>query len=192
MIFLHIDRCGGTTIEKAFGFREGQEVIQEHYTLKEIIKYYNIDPEKIKRYFIWGIVRNPFDKVVSHYFHKRQNFFNRGEGRLNRIDIKIAQAYDFNDWLKIVYHNLDFFGKKHFSNQIDWFNYDGINYSDKIIRFENYQDVQIIINRFGAKNALIKNNTSNHKNYRSYYNDESREYIKKNFAIDLKIFNYKF
>jgi len=192
MIFIHIDRCGGTSVEKAFDYRPEKRRPQEHLTLSETIERYNIPCDDLHKYFIWGVVRNPFDKMVSHYFHKRQNFEDR-PGRKNRFDIRTAEENSFNDWLKTAYNNLDKLNINMFTNQIDWFKYNGKVYdSAYMIHFEYFYKIPEILSVTGINIKPGHLNKSVHEDYKKYYNLNSIQLIEKHFRKDLEHFGYRF
>ena len=65
IIFVHIPRTGGTSIENFFDFKGtdfGNPETAQHQTIKEYKKNYNI-----KKYFTFTFVRNPWDRLVSWY-----------------------------------------------------------------------------------------------------------------------------
>ena len=61
-IFIHINKTGGTSIEKALGLEK------DHLTASE--KKTAIGKQKWKKIYSFAFVRNPWDKVVSHYHHR--------------------------------------------------------------------------------------------------------------------------
>ena len=65
IIFVHIPRTGGTSIENFFNFKGtdfGNPETAQHQTVKEYKKNYNII-----KYFTFTFVRNPWDRLVSWY-----------------------------------------------------------------------------------------------------------------------------
>jgi len=49
-----------------------------------------------------------------------------------------------------------------------------------------------VANRLGCTRKLDKINTSNRRDYRSYYDDETREIIRRVYAKDIELFGYVF
>jgi len=66
-IFIHIPRTAGTNIERAI---KKVNVLQKHLTIKRAIEIYG---DKWNTYFTFTIIRNPWDRMISHYF---QHFYN--------------------------------------------------------------------------------------------------------------------
>jgi len=65
IIFIHIPRTGGTSVEKYFNFKPSVDwkiKTAQHLTLKEYGDHYELDD-----YFKFSIVRNPWDRLISWY-----------------------------------------------------------------------------------------------------------------------------
>lgn len=80
------------------------------------------------------------------------------------------------------------------NEQLAWItNRDGTIQVDTICRFENLnQDLNSFCDRFGIQGKLPFENTTKHKNYRSYYTDELRLLVGKIYRNDIERFNYEF
>jgi len=65
IIFIHIPRTGGTSVEEYFQFKHQhgwKPDTAQHLTLKEYSDHYDVED-----YFKFTIVRNPWDRLVSWY-----------------------------------------------------------------------------------------------------------------------------
>ena len=65
IIFIHIPRTGGTSIEKYFDFKFSADWSPEtaqHLTMEEYNEHYDLD-----KYFKFTTVRNPWDRLMSWY-----------------------------------------------------------------------------------------------------------------------------
>jgi S-methylmethionine-dependent homocysteine/selenocysteine methylase len=64
---------------------------------------------------------------------------------------------------------------------------------DFIGRFENLEpDFQQICNKLNIKASLPSLNTTVHKDYKSYYNDKTRQMVAEHFKADIEFFGYTF
>jgi len=108
-IFVHIPKCGGTSIETALkingldnkgGEKPSENILfgvennkaLHHLTASEIKQ--KIGEEKFNNYFKFTFVRNPYDKMISEYFWKlRIGFANLPAGRQVTNLIQIYQYY---------------------------------------------------------------------------------------------------
>jgi len=162
-IFIHINKTAGMSIEKALGLNEKQ-----HFTAIEFRQ--KIGAKKWERVFKFSIVRNPWDKVVSQYFHRlKTNQIGLGDYRI-----------DFKEWVKLTYgeQNPKYYDDpKYFMPQLNWLtDNNGKLMVDFIGRFENLEnDFRFICNKIGVSTDLPLINKSEHKEFQFYYDDETRE-----------------
>jgi hypothetical protein len=65
---IHIQKTGGTTIARNLGKRtEGKRILYRHSYLSEVTDELE---KRIRKYFIFAFVRNPYHRIVSRYrFH---------------------------------------------------------------------------------------------------------------------------
>lgn len=84
LIFVHIPKCAGTTIEKIMGTstheeyycpwkqrRIGSRKTYQHFTYMELKEELDIE---WKDYYVFSVVRNPYERFVSEY-NFRKNIF---------------------------------------------------------------------------------------------------------------------
>jgi hypothetical protein len=190
-IFIHIPKTGGTSIENAFKKRiKGN---RKHLTMSD---YENELESDIEKYFIFSVIRNPWDRLVSYWKYRQGKIHAPIDGKMNI----------FNDWLKFISSlNLDDLrGKTEKSNIPDFrmgldsqFN-SLINKQNKInvnlVRFENLQnDFNTICDKIGIKrHHLPHKNKSRHKHYTEYYNEETKQIVAEKYEKDIEYFDYKF
>lgn len=191
-IFIHIPKNGGTSInislrdyceyppELSAGIRNSNLSIeyQKHTALAEI-KNSNID---IQKYFKFCIIRNPWDRILSLYFH-----------RIEKVKkLSDTQHSDFNSWIQNVFLN-EYLSKKYWKNQIEYISIDGKVNVDYIIRFENYQDGwQQVCQKLKIEKDLVHEYKTNHQKYTQYYNKSSIQAVQKIFKKDIELFKYSF
>ncbi len=121
-VFIHINKTGGSSIKKVL------DLPFEHVTALE--KIASLGREQWDRRFTFTVIRNPWDKVVSHYHFRLQK--------------KRIAEIEFKDWVKKTYrdHMAPFYDvPKMFMPQTDWISdKDGNILCDSICRFENLKD----------------------------------------------------
>lgn len=177
-IFIHINKTGGSSIGRALKIPFG------HKTALETIDEIGID--RWQKRYTFAVVRNPWDKVVSQYFHRKKT---------DQIDKE--DSIEFNDWVKLAYGEQDlkyYNNPKMFLPHYDWIS----DRENKILvnficRFENLsQDFDYVCNQINKKAELPHLKASKRGNYRDYYEADTREIVASWFAKDIQNFNYQF
>jgi hypothetical protein len=178
-VFIHINKTGGSSIEKALG------VGLDHSTALE--KYRQLGAAAWERKFVFTMVRNPWDKVVSHYHYRiRTNQSGLGEDTI-----------PFSEWLQRCYVERDpryYDQPRMFMPQRQWLvNEQGEMLVEFIGRFESLQDdFQRICERLSVQAELGHAKPSVRGSYRDYYDSESERLVGEVFAEDVQLFGYSF
>ena len=185
-IFIHIPKCAGNTIKSSLGipqFPGDHSKISDKKYLKNI------------NYFKFCFTRNPWDRMLSAYKYLKLG----GIGRFNRgrpsddkyckiINTKYKPFYSFvssGEWVDWM----------HFQSQYTYcLNSSEIFCMDFIGKIENtQQDFDTICDKIGIpRQKLPHKNTTNHKHYTEYYDDETKQIVAEKYAKDIKYFGYKF
>lgn len=153
--------------------------------------------------FAFGVVRNPWARMVSAYSFIAQKPLRKHESA--EYQREIAES-GFRNWLL----NGAFFSHEDalwdvpervaFQRRSQEF---WLNGCDSICRVETLeQDLSEIAKRitlprgkfFGllARPQLKRKNQSNHESYKTYYDDETRDFIARHFAWEIAKFGYRF
>lgn len=178
-VFVHINKTGGSSIERALG------ISQDHSTALE--KYRQLGAKAWEQKFVFAVVRNPWDKVVSHY-HYRVKTKQTGLG-----DNPIA----FREWVLRCYLDRDrqyYDQPRMFMPQWHWLiDEKGKSLVDFVGRFENLnQDFATISDRLSLGSSLGHVKPSSRGSYQNYYNEETQALIAASFAEDIDAFGYRF
>ncbi|MCW8107255.1 sulfotransferase family protein [Alteromonas ponticola] len=178
-VFIHINKTGGSSVEKALGLPF------EHKTALEKIE--QMGRRNWNKKITFAVVRNPWDKVVSHYHYRvKTDQTNLGNKHL-----------DFKQWVKRTYGENDpqyYDQPMMFMPQLDWIaDRDGKLLVNEIIRFENLsEEFNRLAEKLGVTATLPHVKRSNRGNYRDYYDDETQQIVADWFAKDIKQFDYRF
>lgn len=178
-VFVHINKTGGSSIEKALG------IPLYHETAMQIIK--KLGHNEWNKKVSFTVIRNPWDKVVSHYFYRVQT---------NQTNLAV-QPIDFNTWVRLSYgeKNRKYYDKpKMFMPQIDWItDPNGKILVSEILRFENLQnDFQRLLLKIGRSATLTHIKKSSRGDYKSYYESDTIEIVREHFRKDIETFGYTF
>ena len=222
-IFIHNDKAAGTamrhhlrkheeTFAPAFiGHWHGsmtQELWDEHkhimngflgqhskpYTIKA---YFDLMGWNWNDYFKFGMVRNPFDRIVSMYEWRRSVIpasSKNPENKGNRVNLnKIASEADCEF--------KDFVIKKTqpWNSQLNYFYSKKDCVVDFIGRYENLEEdfkhiIKTILPNVSDELCTLQkiNHSVRKKDYRSYYNDETRKIVEDRCADELELLGYKY
>jgi hypothetical protein len=178
-IFIHINKTGGSSIEKALNLPF------EHLTATEKIKQVGI--EKWQQKFTFSFVRNPYDKVCSHY---------RYRVKTNQTKLK-ENPLSFAKWVQLTYGQQDPFycdNIKMFLPQHQWMcDTNGKLLVNQVYKFENLsQDFTRLCKKLNLKATLPHLKPSKPVNYQSFYDESTKATVEAYFEQDFKMFNYKF
>ena len=133
------------------------------------------------------MIRNPWDKVVSHYHYRVQT---------NQTDLGRKEV-GFNDWVRLSYGEKDrrfYDNPKMFMPQMEWITgYKGEILINGFIHFESLnEDFQEVCRKIGKTAVLPHVKASSRGDYRSYYEDDTAEIIRTWFERDIEKFGYRF
>jgi len=179
-IFIHTPKCGGGSIRQILNQNFGRkdeypykDSITHHWSISQFIE----KDKKLLSYYKVGVIRNPWDRAVSWFYHCKA-----------RHNVKVA----FKDFVL----NEDLFNFNDFaSNKLI---YNGKNIMDLVIKTEDIEDdFSVFAKRFNITNYNIPRNRhmtqrALNSDYRSFYDEETKNLIAKRFDWDIKTFGYKF
>lgn len=160
---------------------------QKVYLDAEYAFLINYPPLLYRKYFKFGFIRNPWDRLVSCWLNKvvGYNHF--------RFDSKTYQeVQQFERFVAYVssidIHNCDGHLKMQCSS-ID------INELDFIGRLENFNnDFLQICKQIGidGRNVDVKNQTTGRDDYKNYYDNDLKDRVFKIYEKDIRLFGYDF
>lgn len=182
-VFVHINKTGGTSIEKVFERRaEKKDVRFKH---QPAAFYKEKFPDQFRDYFKFSIVRNPWDWLVSRYFwsrdHQRLIDYSFRE-LLYRLENKMRLS-ETAPWMEGA-----------LAPQIDRLTIDGEIAVDFVGRFENLQnDFVKICSVLGVKAVTLPHVfKTDHAGYTGYYDEETKRIVEQVYASDIAAFGYHF
>ena len=138
--------------------------------------------QQFESYYKFGFVRNPWDRVVSLYLRK--------EG----LQMRDKMTFDeFVDWIK--YSSSTCNHPVPHTNQLDWLiDPHGNILMDYTGKLETLSDDWKITSKWLSIKAELphKYRNSDKKHYSEYYNEKTKEIMRKKFIIDIELFEYEF
>ena len=207
IIFLHISKNGGTSIENAC-HKLGILIDPIHNSQKQINMwnaercpdeklYTNIEDEKNIN-FSFAFVRNPYDRCVSAWkdLCTKKNKIDMSFKNFLKYVVKRQRmpencTYRPNEKINFCWyiHSCSVFN---IENKI--FSERGEQKVDFIGKYENLQkDFDTICDKIGMPRQQLPHfNKTKHKHYTEYYDDDTREIVADVFSKDIEHFGYKF
>jgi hypothetical protein len=190
-LFLHLPKTGGTSINKFFNDtfdnnerHFGHPYLSEYIYDKKTDKHSNLND-----YFKFTIVRNPYDRLVSAFFYiKEDSEFPFDISFRKKWKLKDDTFESFvKEKLPIILANKDT-RPRHFKPQVEF----GTTGLDYIGSFNTMQDdMNIICNKIGIERQDLPHlNSSIHKSYTEYYNEELSDIVKTLYFNDFNNYDH--
>jgi len=185
-IYIHIPKCGGTTINETLGLVSRSKHIKG--TNGHGNMHYH-EPLLKKGYFCFSFTRNPFKRVCSLYHFFNTDKCMRWAGP-NKKTHELIKKLSFKEFvMKLSEFKYD----QHFTEQYKFLSHPiyKVNFIGKVETMQ--QDFNIICDKIGIpRQQLPQKNKSKHKHYTEYYDDETRQIVAEKYAKDIEYFGYKF
>ena len=211
VVFLHIPKTGGTSVEHLLKQNYGEEGYGRHYSLRR----FEIKNKELNKCLVFTIVRNPFERIASTFKHFLITTGSEIEGfKYSGVAAGLSgfsryvqniKKY-FNKELSIEsFKAIDDDGKKVLDIQhiqkFDWWiklNDDSLYKDYKFLKFESLNsDWEIFKNNLNIKDTLPhlnKQDTLASKlcplDYMDYYDKESFKIIKETYSKEIEMFEY--
>ncbi len=149
-----------------------------HITANDIRR--RLNPKIFNAYYKFAFVRNPWDWQVSLYHYTKQN--------KDHFQHNIIKDMSFDEYL----HWRVNYDQRHQKDFV--YNERGellVNFIGKLENLQN--DFDLVCTKLKIpKRKLTVKNSSIHKDYRYYYNEELIKLVQEAFAEDIRLFNYSF
>jgi len=178
-INIHIKKCGGSSLASAF-----QGEFQTHATFLQYVE--KLGPS-IVDYFVWSVVRNPWDRMVSLFHYQKQN--------VNQI-----HTDDFKRFLEDIY--VSHFYKTSKDYHYEWkpqisylCDHEGHLALDYLCYLPNiHEDFDKVKKVLQIPKSVIypHTNKSKHENYKNYYTPLTKNYVAKLFQKEIEMFEFDF
>ena len=201
ILFLHIPKTGGTTVEKMI-FPHHSFITEpdystlygwdnrlgwlNHLTMDQTIELYPcLD---LNKYLLFTVVRNPWDRLVSEYHWK-----------ISISDLHIP----FLEYVRLLYVGETEAIQKHYRSPIAFEQHirpqacyfsQSIKGAVRVLKFENFEhEVVQILRECGVKiKSIPRIRASSHAHYTHYYNNRTIDMVGNLYLDDVEKFGYRY
>jgi chondroitin 4-sulfotransferase 11 len=193
VIYIRIPRTASTSISKML---RGEKPAWPHFYASLVRDL--IGKEEYESTFTFTSVRNPWDRMVSWYLFYCNDF------RACPDQAKTYKELGFKGWIMNGCPHLHT-SPHHFAHwpedpitQMNWITDEsGKIIVDHIVKLETAQkDFESIRDKLGLKRLILpkinKSAKRQHKDYRKYYDWESKEKVREMYNDDVRYFRYEF
>ena len=161
-------------------------------------EFFNESNQKLKKYFKFAVVRNPWDWVLAT-FNKNLTYVSRGDLKSPKpfeVDLNHAMTI-YNNSARGWAVEATSFAKKHFASQYDAHCDDFECLIDKFLHFENLEiEFADLLKDLGLPDLKLphkqNNNNEAQKKYQNWYGEKEKQIIYDNFKTDIDFFKYEF
>lgn len=174
-IFMKQAKAAGTSIYRGILLKEIPDIVQQTHCPEKFNRWLDeLTDEKLENYFIFSVVRNPFERFVS-----TASYFG--------ISVK-KFASDFEKYCRektIEKHSLPMHPFTHISDKA---------FVDFICRVESLQaDMNLVFDKIGLERRMLSRmQRSSHSHYSRYLGEKEINFIRKKYQKDLELFGYMY
>ena len=203
-IFVHVQKTAGTSLQKVLRSNVPDTKLWLGRHGRAVDGVAAIGRERWERYFSFGFVRNPWDRLVSHYSMIRDRIT-----ELTPEQRREAHPFKIELWNYVLHFSEDFESfldnctgliwdrdcyKSFLFNQLDYLEDDeGQLLVDYVGRFENFEhDARQTLEKIGIEADVPRLNPSSRGDYRQYFNPRTRDLVAERFKRDIEAFGYEF
>ncbi len=194
-VFIGLPLTGSSTISTELcKYYDGIAILKKHSTYNDFLK---IATDEEKKYFVFSCIRNPLDRVVSHYFKYKTDHKGKFSSVKNYIGFNPLYNHFKRRYNYVQDNNIDFikFFKKFYKMPYsDWsiLHHHQFNY---VLRFENIvDDFSKVLKMLNIEivRPLPRINKTNYRedDYLVYYTDDIIPRAKKIFGPFMKEWGY--
>ena len=197
LIFIHNQKAAGMSVEEyLMKGLDGHKLLERHSNARDGLRV--LGREKWNQYYHFGLVRNPWERLVSWYVMIQET---PPKGKNQLWDYVHNNSSTFEEFIKnctdsIIEDRDGYQYEKSFVRpQIDYFtDEDSQIIVDFIGRFESLQeDFDAVLQKVDLPaHRLPHLNVTRSKDYRDFYTSETREIVEYRFKKDIDLFGYTF
>jgi chondroitin 4-sulfotransferase 11 len=179
IIFIHIPKTAGTSILGTL-LDNSTIYIRGHKKAQEYSDY------EWKESFTFGVVRNPYDRFISHWLYHTSNYSGLKFSKRG-IDVKNKSLKEYYDIAQIMSQ-----WKYNWHTMTQFLTHPSGRPIDYILRYENIEnDWAILCDLLQINKPLLKLKQTPHNHYNSYYDKETKNLVSSLYYEDFMNYSYE-
>lgn len=205
IVFIHISKCGGTTVEKflggnslithntnydfALGWCPVRKIHMQHAKPSELIRHELLSHSEWESFYKFTVIRNPYERILSDYFWTKKNL--KIEDSFENFVLKKGRFYNFLN--RTNKPNPKYRGD-HLNSLSDYFDDSLAKYDDVIELPDLTSRLTELNSEFNLSGKVTNQNKAVAKrlHYSLYFNNQSIQLINDIYTNDLQRFKYTF
>lgn len=185
LIFVHIPKNAGTSLEKQLNMRATGHKSWEIYR--------NFYSREWNSYTSFAIVRNPLDRLVSNYEYAKmeKSYWHSNDGKSiygKHPDYELCIKHSFKEIVDLLMSKPMLFKHEGWKPQHIWICDKDFNI--KVHHVIKYEEMNDKLKELNICEKLQTLNTSERKEYSLYYNDDLNKKVRSIYEIDFRLFYY--
>ena len=190
-IFVHVPKNAGSSIKRVLDMPGGN-----HFSWWDYAEHHS---RLWEAYASFAVVRNPWDRVVSAYqYAKMEKSYWQNELTGLHSDYLFLRDKSFEECVSILCHQRDLLEHMSWHSQA-WYIADKKSGNkimvETVLRFESLAEDFAEFRRklkIDCEPLPMVNTTQRLRDYRTYYNDQTRKMVEQVYRVDVELFGYSF
>jgi hypothetical protein len=212
-IFIHIPKCAGCSVWEVFSKSAHCQHSEPRISKAKLnlqskfgsstLEYFGHGVGKMSKpfpyndkyqdFFSFTFVRNPFDRLVSSFFFLKSGGHNQYNHELYNKYMR-TRSGTFKDFIMHKFNQESIDNVMHLKPQHFWAYKQNNLCIDFVGKTEAINsDLSLLYEKLGLKRLDLDTiNTSDHKHYTEYYDEETKQIVAEKYAKDIEYFGYEF
>ena len=182
LFFIHVPKAAGTSITETLKMDDVGHHPAQYYAFKY--------PSQWNKWKKFTVVRNPWDRMVSNYEYAKldKSYWHDASNETKHPDYDLLKNVSFKDCVVLLRDNK--LNHKYLWRPQTVYTHFNNKPTCKVFKYEKMaKDPQF---KALVPEMLEINRNNSSRDYKAYYDDESKHIIEQVYHMDIKLLKYKF